>query len=54
MLCIYIFFFNLQGDREGKKRDAGRFFFQFPFSHEIKSEKNEFLPTKMSKISDFL
>ena len=32
----------------------GRDFFEFPFSHEKKSEKNEFLPTKMSKISDFL
>ena len=34
----------------GKERD----FFEFPFSHEKKLEKNEFLSTKMSKISDFL
>ena len=32
-----------------KRRD----FFEFPFSHEKKSRKNEFLFTKMSKISDF-
>ena len=51
-----------QNDRGKKKRDARfrishlakRNFFQFPFSHEKKSRKNEFLPTKMSKISDFL
>ena len=34
--------------------EKGNFFFEFPFSHEKKSEKNEFLSTKMSKISDFL
>ena len=31
----------------------GRDFFEFLFSHEKKSWKNEFLSTKMSKISDF-
>ena len=44
------FFWGISLPACGKGRD----FFEFPFPHEKKSEKNEFLPTKMSKISDFL
>ena len=34
--------------------EKGRDFFEFLFLHEKKSEKNSFLSTKMSKISEFL
>ena len=49
LILFYFILFLFQGDREEKRN----FFEKFPFSHEKKSRKNEFLSTKMSKISDF-